>query len=109
MSYFNERESEIYDAWRKAVYERDEYTCQKCGKTRSDGIKLNAHHKEKFKNNLELRFDISNGVTLCEDCHYEEDFGDDKNGGVHPAIQYKKQKRYYSYKPRIIWKNHYRT
>jgi len=56
-----------YLNWCKCVYERDDYTCQKCGKR--GGSKLNAHHIEGYAYNPELRIELSNGVTLCEDCH----------------------------------------
>lgn len=60
------RHSKEYSEWRKAVFERDGYECQLCGK---HGGKLNAHHKERFADCPEKRLDIDNGVTLCEDCH----------------------------------------
>ena len=56
-----------YKEWRNAVYERDNYTCVKCGQSPSG--KLNAHHIESFTANKELRTVISNGATMCEDCH----------------------------------------
>src|SRR4030065_2124982 len=52
--------------WRKAVYDKDKYTCQICG---AKDKYLNAHHIKPFKDYPELRFDINNGITLCEDCH----------------------------------------
>ena len=52
--------------WRKAVYERDDYICQCCGKR---GYKLNAHHIFNFAKYIDLRFNIDNGITFCEDCH----------------------------------------
>ena len=55
-----------YVVWRKGVYERDNYTCQVCGKI---GGKLNAHHIKEWCNFKELRFDLSNGITLCLPCH----------------------------------------
>jgi hypothetical protein len=59
-------DAEIY-AWRKEVYQHDGYTCVKCGDSR--GGNLNAHHKDGFNWCKERRYDVSNGATLCEDCH----------------------------------------
>lgn len=57
--------------WRKLVYERDDYTCVLCGDRRRVGnrVVLNAHHIKPFSTTKTLRFDINNGVTLCEPCH----------------------------------------
>lgn len=52
--------------WRKSVYERDNWTCQKCGKR---GGKLNAHHIIAVSADPSLVYDISNGITLCQKCH----------------------------------------
>lgn len=60
------RSSLKYQAWRKAVFERDDYTCQMCGTKRSP---FNADHIKKFADYPELRFDLDNGRTLCEPCH----------------------------------------
>ena len=59
---------EIAD-WRKAVFERDDYTCQVCGVR---GSRLHAHHIERFADRLDLRHDIKNGVTLCKECHIDK-------------------------------------
>jgi len=60
------RSSIEYRLWRKAVYERDNWICQKCGES---GGKLNAHHINNFADYPEIRFAIDNGVTLCKKCH----------------------------------------
>lgn len=60
------RNSTSYGEWRTAVFERDDYTCQCCG---ARGIKLNSHHIYSFANNESLRLDVTNGITLCEQCH----------------------------------------
>jgi 5-methylcytosine-specific restriction endonuclease McrA len=58
-----------YKNWRKAVYERDNYTCQFCGK-RGD---LNADHIKPLYTNPELAYDVNNGRTLCVECHKKTD------------------------------------
>ena len=60
------RHSSDYKEWRTAVFKRDDHTCQKCKKR---GGTLNAHHIEGYNFNPELRTEISNGITLCKDCH----------------------------------------
>lgn len=55
-----------YKLWRKAVYERDDYTCRACGKR---GVRLEPHHILPIRDFWHLRFDISNGMTLCKKCH----------------------------------------
>ena len=52
--------------WRARVFENNNYTCQICGVR---GGKLNAHHLNSWDSFPEERFDIDNGITLCEDCH----------------------------------------
>ncbi len=64
------RASSEYADWRVAVFERDNYTCQKCGDKR--GGNLHAHHIKPFADYPNLRFDVANGLTLCELCHWEE-------------------------------------
>jgi hypothetical protein len=59
-----------YKEWRKAVFERDEYTCKECGVS---GVYVTAHHIKSFAQYPELRFDLKNGVTLCEECHSKTD------------------------------------
>ncbi|MFS0905787.1 HNH endonuclease [Priestia aryabhattai] len=61
------RETFEYKKWRKAVFERDCYTCQKCND--SKGGNLHAHHIYPFYLYEELRHEITNGITLCANCH----------------------------------------
>jgi len=79
------RTHSIYNEWRTGVFERDNYTCVKCGKR---GGFLHAHHLKKFSailNDIKQRFpllsltdiaenyydlwDLKNGATLCKECH----------------------------------------
>ena len=79
------RNSYKYKDWQQAVFVRDDFTCQKCGKRGGD---LHAHHKVTFtKLTLEAKkclplfdwheacfsysplWDTQNGLTLCVKCH----------------------------------------
>lgn len=61
-----------YKDWRTSVFERDNFTCQHCNVR---GSKLHAHHVIQWKDSIELRFDITNGLTLCVSCHHKEHWG----------------------------------
>ncbi len=61
------RRSVKFRLWRKSVFKRDNYTCQKC---LIRGGELNPHHILNFSDNEDKRFDINNGITLCRECHY---------------------------------------
>jgi 5-methylcytosine-specific restriction endonuclease McrA len=52
--------------WRMKVFVRDGFACQNCGVV---GIFLNAHHIKWWSTHPKLRFVVSNGITLCRDCH----------------------------------------
>ncbi len=57
-----------FKIWRETVFKRDNYTCQK---TKIVGEKLHPHHIQNFAEYPELRFKISNGITLSEKAHQE--------------------------------------
>ena len=61
------RQSEEMKQWRLAVFTRDNFTCTLCGCGRS-GL-LEADHIQPFSLFPELRFEVSNGRTLCQRCH----------------------------------------
>jgi len=67
-----ERYSPEAENWRKAVFDRDDYTCQICflrgGYLEADHIKPWAYFRE-------LRFEITNGRTLCRMCHDKTKIG----------------------------------
>jgi len=79
------RTSKKYNDWRKTVFKRDKWICNKCGYKGHDII---AHHKRRFNkmiNYLKKKmplinlydiamlypplWNVSNGVTLCYKCH----------------------------------------
>lgn len=79
------RELFEYREWIRKVFERDNYTCQKC---KIRGGYLEAHHIKLFSlilkeyniktiedaRKCEALWDVNNGITYCEDCHDEEHF-----------------------------------
>lgn len=66
-----ERSTHEYIVWRDSVYKKDKYQCQKCGARNGNGknVVLNAHHVLNWADNIEARYDVSNGITMCDKCH----------------------------------------
>ena len=64
---------EVQPELRKLVLERDNWTCQKCGKSKDEDINLvlHCHHIDPVKNNPIESADMDNCVTLCKECHKE--------------------------------------
>lgn len=69
------RTSAEYKQWRTAVYRRDNWTCVFCrvkctgAKAKRGEVIIHADHIKPFAEFPELRFDITNGRTLCDKCH----------------------------------------
>lgn len=53
--------------WRTLIFERDGYICQRCGHEK--GKTLRAHHIAPWAEFPDKRFELTNGVTLCDPCH----------------------------------------
>ena len=66
LRYKNKEEN--FRKWRKQVFERDKYTCIVCSNKKSP---FNAHHLNGYHWFEEGRYDINNGVTLCQKCHID--------------------------------------
>ena len=62
------RKSNEYLQWRRSVFERDNYTCQKYG---TWGGQLVVHHINNFAERADLRLAIDNGITLSKKAHQE--------------------------------------
>jgi 5-methylcytosine-specific restriction endonuclease McrA len=69
------RTSLEYKLWRRAVFQRDNYTCVWCGVRGGKGVKVELHadHIKAFAFYPDLRFEVSNGRTLCKGCHRKTD------------------------------------
>lgn len=65
------RSTEEYEKWRTHVYQRDRWTCQKCG-IKCNRHNIIAHHKLSFKYFPSVRYVVDNGITLCRNCHVIE-------------------------------------
>ena len=65
-----------YKTWRTSIFENNDYTCAYCGVR---GGKLNAHHIKPWAKYPKLRYEVSNGITLCETCHRVIHKGGGKN------------------------------
>ena len=64
---------EVQPELRKLVLERDNWTCQKCGRSKDEDINLilHCHHIDPVKNNPIESADMDNCITLCKECHKE--------------------------------------
>lgn len=71
------KQSYEYRQWRKAVFERDKYTCVLCGAKNKKGlgktVELHPDHIKPQSIFPELRLDVTNGRTLCASCHRKTD------------------------------------
>lgn len=81
-----ERATNEYIQWRKEVFARDKYTCQCCGDRNGNGheVQIHAHHILNWNDYPENRYDINNGITLCQKCHmrFHSIYGKHNNNAV---------------------------
>jgi len=56
-----------YTKWRKAVRQRDNGRCRFPGCTSSD--RLQVHHIRRWADHPTIRYQVSNGITLCHTHH----------------------------------------
>jgi 5-methylcytosine-specific restriction endonuclease McrA len=57
----------VYEKYRKDVLKRDKFKCRmpNC----KNKTNLQVHHIKKWSNASALRYELSNGITLCRQCH----------------------------------------
>lgn len=63
MRNFNDPE---YVKWRKEIFKRDGFKCQM---PNCKGKKVQAHHIQRWVDAPLLRYELSNGITLCKYHH----------------------------------------
>jgi len=68
--------AEMLDLWSQLVKWRADYKCEYCGST----VRLHSHHVIR-RGKYQLRWDLENGVCLCQRHHmYDSDFSAHKDG-----------------------------
>ena len=56
-----------YEDFRKDVLKRDNYKCMMPGCKSKKSLQV--HHIKKWSSAFSLRYEVSNGITLCRKCH----------------------------------------
>lgn len=62
------RASQEYRDFVKKVLKRDNYMCRCCN-SKGTGRNLNVHHMNAWATFIDERYDVENGITLCDNCH----------------------------------------
>ena len=57
-----------HQIWAKLVKERDQYRCICCGKSNTF---LHSHHLNSWDHFINDRYNIQNGVCICQNCHIQ--------------------------------------
>ncbi len=70
----DERNDGLYANWRLQVYRRDNY---KCRINKNCQGRIIAHHILPWRDYPELRYEINNGITLCQ-AHHPRRFAEEK-------------------------------
>ena len=75
-SFYNSKE---WQAVRSAALMRDRYLCQHCGKPAAEVHHI-IHLTPDNVNDPAVTMNLSNLVSLCKDCHFEEHRGEHAKG-----------------------------
>lgn len=66
ISPFNERfQDKKYVKWRNEVIKQYNGECQRCGGSSAN----QCHHIKNYSHNPKLRYEPTNGILFCKDCH----------------------------------------
>ena len=71
MTYSEKLKDPRWQKKRLEVLSRDEWKCQECGEKERT---LHVHHKTYVYGKAPWDYNSNNLLTLCEDCHHDEDF-----------------------------------
>ena len=66
-------------AWAKLIKEKSKFTCEICHKSKPN--EMISHHLNAWNAHPEQRYDLDNGVCLCETCHkaFHREYGAGNN------------------------------
>lgn len=84
MTIYSRKDDYGYIKWSQEVKRRDSYACVICNRK---GTFLNSHHLNAWASFPAERYDVSNGVTLCQNCH--DTFHDIYKKGANTVAQFK--------------------
>ncbi len=75
---FDRFEDREYIIWAKRIKQLDKYTCQICF---AKNVPLHSHHLNAWNLYVSERYDLNNGVCICERCHdaLHHEFGKGNN------------------------------
>lgn len=85
-----------YVEWARMIKVLSNFRCVICGESKSG--KMVSHHLASYLSNPELRFEVDNGVCLCNECHYDfhRKYGN-KNNSPEQFSEYKLLKHFESF------------
>lgn len=67
----SDKANKLWNEIRNKALERDNYACQKCGKTNKETT-IDVHHKLHRSTRPDLKYDLDNLICLCRNCHAKE-------------------------------------
>lgn len=75
-----------YREWRLNVYKKHHFSCDICGNNSTPENRIVAHHLNSWDTHESERYDVDNGVVLCQRCHI--DFHRNYGYGKNTSFQY---------------------